>query len=144
MDKAELNIYENLKRVYICHPYRNDPVNNVKKVEKIVTDIGLASARSHSEMVLRHRLCDDGIVTCDYPGSEWGNFIVPVSPMLAFPMQMSEVGGNPITDEQGMAFCLSLLYSCHEIWIYDKTPTGGMVIEIEASSRWGLPVIWKV
>ena len=142
MDTNELNIYENLKRVYICHPYRNDPVKNVKKVEQIVIDIGLASAESHTNVTTMERLA--GTYTLDYPGSPWGNFIVPVAPMTAFPMGMSEVGDKPITDEQGMAFCFSLLFSCHELWIYAKTPTSGMIQEIEAASRWSIPVIWKV
>jgi len=137
MDKLELMCYEKIKRVYICHPYRKDPARNVKKVEKIVAKLGLLNA---ANMPINSE--DDSKLS--YLPLHWDDIIVPISPMLAFPPGMSELKGSPVTKEQGMSFCLSLLFSCHELWVYAKEPTEGMVIEIEASSRWGLPVIFKV
>ena len=138
MNMTELKCYEKIKRVYICHPYRGNPAKNLKKVEKIVNKIGVFNAN------LMPRDPADQSRLIYYP-LDWENsVVVPVSPMMAFPPGMSEGSDSLLTEEQGMAFCLSLLFSCHELWVYAKEPTGGMIIEIEAASRWSKPVIWKV
>lgn len=137
MDMIELKCYENMKKVYICHPYRSDPIRNVKRVAKIVNKIGLANAK-----IMPRTPADLNKV--QYHPPSWGRVTVPVSPMLAFPPGMSEGPDSNITEEQGMSFCLSLLFGCDELWVYAKEPTDGMIIEIEAASRWSIPVVWKV
>lgn len=133
-----------MKRVYICHPYRNDPDENLRKVEEIVVRIGVSSARG--------MLCDSGkeeeepitLASLLSGSGGFSNLVTPVSPMLAFPKNMSETGDNPITEDQGMSFCFSLLRSCDEIWIFSREISDGMAQEITAASEWGIKVVWMV
>ena len=137
MNTIDLQCYENMKRVYICHPYRADPTKNIKKVENIVNKIGQRNAGAMPSL-------EGYLKELVYIPLYWDEVIVPIAPILAFPPGMSEGPESSVTEEQGMAFCLSLLFSCNELWVYAKEPTGGMVTEIEAASRWGKPVIWRV
>ena len=123
-----------MRRVYICHPYRNDPVGNLEKVKKIVLDISKSSV---SGMKTRDK-------TRGMPSNDYEDIECPVSPMLAFPFEMTEYSGNNISEKHGMAFCLALLDSCDELWVYSNTISKGMKLEIEHASKKGIEIVWKV
>jgi len=117
-------------RVYICHPYRNDLLKNIEKVKKIVVNIAMENVEKMRE--------------ADIENKSYYHIYCPVSPMLAFPFEMTEYSGANISAEHGMAFCLSLLDTCEEIWVFSKEVTEGMKKEIEHSSTKRIKIVWKV
>lgn len=135
-----------MKRVYICHPYRNDPDGNLRKVNDIVVKIGLSNAKGMVKADQKDQeVYDPNVVSfTDLLTSKYSGLVTPVSPMLAFPKDMSETGKNPISEDHGMAFCYSLLASCHEIWVFSREITDGMAMELTAASEWGIKIVWMV
>lgn len=124
-----------MQRVYICHPYRSAPEENIKKVWHIVNEIG-------REEVAKMRGMGNPIHYSAENFSDKDSLVCPVSPMLAFTDAMNEPEGA--SEAEGMAFCLCLLAGCDEIWVYSTDVTAGMRMEIEYASRNNIEVVWKV
>ena len=123
--------------VYICHPYTDDPEENVKKVRKLVEKFAYSAIAKMGNQDV-YKACptyDDDVL------SLYQDVYVPVSPMLAFPEFMSEVEG--VSRSHAMAFCLSLLASCEEIWVCSRDISDGMAEEISFASEHGIKVVWK-
>lgn len=143
-----------MKRVYICHPYRSDPEGNLKAVEKIVADIGLETLEKMRTHELKDFQCAYGFnsVTIDMaykpsPLEIYKQFsdelICPVSAMLAFPAGMNSPTVKFDHEDQELSFCISLLESCDEIWVYSRDLSAGMIYEVEKASELGIKVVWK-
>jgi len=124
-----------LINVYICHPYTADPEGNVEKVKKLVEKFaGSAIAK----------MSDRDKKTCSRssePLEFYSGVYVPISPMLVFPEFMSETAG--IKREHAMAFCISLLSACDELWVCSREISDGMADEISFASENGIKVVWK-
>ena len=128
-----------MRRVYICHPYRNDPEGNIEKVRQIVDKLSKAQVKEMTEWAKDVKFCfnlDAKTLERQF------DFVCPVSPMLAFTEAMNEPSGGA-TEAQSMAFCLCLLNGCDEIWVYSNSPTKGMREEITFASEIGIKVVWK-
>ena len=116
--------------VYICHPYTADPDGNVAKVEKLVEQFAGESISKMTELD-----------SCYQDLAEYDLVYVPISPMLVFPKFMSEPAG--IKRDHAMAFCLSLLHACDEIWVCSREISDGMADEISYAAEHGIKVVWK-
>ncbi|MDC1299911.1 hypothetical protein N8Z24_00230 [bacterium] len=141
-----------MKRVYICHPYRSDPEGNLKAVEKIVTEIGLETLKKMRDLESRNFVNSPhamGSIITVLEGEELyeaysDELICPVSAMQAFPAGMNSPAIKFDHEVQELAFCLSLLKACEEIWVYSRDLSEGMVYEVEKASEFGIKVVWKV
>ena len=126
-------------RAYICHPYSADPEGNIEKVMSICKEIALGSV-SHMDKEL-NPMEYDGEFRTPYNHYEKKNtVVVPVAPHLLFPKFMSEDGG--VSRDAAMAFCLSLMSGCNELWVCSNEVTAGMRMEIEFASVWGVRVVF--
>jgi hypothetical protein len=67
--------------------------------------------------------------------------VVPIVPLLLFPEFMSETGG--VSREQALAFCLSLLEGCDEIWVCSGVVSEGMQIELSFAAEHGIKIVWR-
>ena len=140
-----------MKRVYICHPYRSDPEGNLKAVEKIVTDIGLDTINRMKELDSTNYMYNPNnmseivvnVSASRLYEAHSDELICPVSAMLAFPAGMNAPTIKFDHEDQELSFCLSLLESCHEIWVYSRDLSDGMIYEIEKASELGIKVVWK-
>lgn len=121
-------------KVYVSHPYSDDPVGNVQKARKIVEKIG---ATSISELVATDNINDENGMPDGY-GYE--SVVCPICPLLTFPDSMSEVSG--VSRKHALAFCLALVDSCDELWVIGGALTPGMRDEITRASEKGIPVRW--
>jgi len=141
-----------MKRVYICHPYRVNPEENVKKVEKIVTDIGLETLGRMRELEANNWYLSDTTMgevyrelTIDELYVKYSDeLICPISVMLAFPKGMNAPHVKYDHDTQELSFCLSVLEVCDEIWVYSRDLSPGMIYEIEKASELNIKAVWKV
>lgn len=140
-----------MKRVYICHPYRSDPEGNLKAVEEIVTNIGLNTLIKMRELERNSYPYNNDtrgeVVLHSSPVEIYEQFsdelICPVSAMLAFPQGMNAPAIKFDHEDQELSFCMALLESCHEIWVFSRDLSNGMVEEIERASELGIKVVWK-
>jgi len=141
-----------MKRVYICHPYRANPEENIKKVEKIVADIGLETLERMRHLENTNWQLSDTTMgdvyrqyTVDELYAKYGDELVcPVSVMLAFPAAMNAPTVKYDHEDQELSFCVSILEVCDELWVYSRDLSDGMVYEVQKASELGIKVVWKV
>ena len=134
----------NMKRVYICHPFANNPEGNIEKVRAIVEDLGKLENEDLNKGDESFNNLKDSVFgeyasilgsSCTFKS------VLPLSAFTSFPASMSE---PVVTRRVAMLHCLNLLSGCDELWVYSRDVSSGMSEEIEYASRNNIPVVWKV
>ena len=63
---------------------------------------------------------------------------IPIAPHLLFPQFMEEA--DPAQRELGIFFGLVLQSKCREVWVFGRSISKGMAVEIEKAKGRGLPI----
>ena len=63
---------------------------------------------------------------------------IPVAPHLLFPQFMEE--DDPAQRDLGIFFGMVLMSKCQEVWVFGRSISKGMAVEIEKAKGRGLPI----
>ena len=65
---------------------------------------------------------------------------IPIAPHLLFPQFLND--DDPHERELGLSFGNALVSKCHEVWVFGRTISSGMVAEIEQAKRKNITIIY--
>lgn len=128
-------------KVYICHPYSDDPEGNVERVKYIVN----AMVKSNEDLFALDKAKQEGLssyqkLRIGLSDNSHHYVVTPVAAFLAFPKFMSE---PTVSRDTAMQYCISLLSGCDELWVFGNKISSGMREEITYASSHGIKVVWK-
>ena len=66
--------------------------------------------------------------------------VVPIAPHIYFPQFLDD--NDPTDRRLGLEIGLDLLKHCAELWVFGTRISEGMLNEIEAAKRFGIPVLF--
>jgi hypothetical protein len=75
---------------------------------------------------------------CRYARFAVGKGVIPFAPHLHYPRFMDD--GDPRERSLAMAFGLTHLSKCDQIWVFGNTLSEGMRHEVQYARRYGIPV----
>lgn len=113
-----------MKKVYICHAYKNDPKGNEKNVAKI--------CRAIKDQVEYYY---PSFCTSSASGLGFTARYLPVAPQIYLNKFLSERTERA----KAMEYCISLVNICNELWIFGPI-TAGMRKEIAHAHKKYIPI----